>query len=209
MHPRSLAGCALAVVLCSCASTSVKQTWKSPEYKGQPLTKLAVLAVDERGDVRQAFENRLANQIQKQGASVIRTYELLSLTEISHDKQAAAERLRSEGAQAVAIMRLRDLDSFYRESRPGPQRYAEVITGWESGPWYDYYSLAFMDMSPTYGNLKQQVYLETSLFDLNTSKRVWSGLTLTVVTETMDRVAEMDPIVSKVVAAMHKDGMIP
>ena len=64
-------------------------------------------------------------------------------------------------------------------------------------------------MSPTYGNLKQQVYLETSVFDLKTSKRVWSGLTLTVVTETMDRVAEMDPIVAKVVEEMHKDAMIP
>jgi len=209
MHLRALAGCVLATLLCSCAATSVKQTWKSPNYNGGPFTKLAVLAVDERGDVRQAFENRLARQLQKQGASVIRTYEVLSLSEINRDKPAAAEHLRSEGVKAVVIMRLRDLESFYRESRPGPERYAEVITGWEAGPWYDYYSVAYMDMSPTYGNLKQKVYLETSLFDLKTSKRLWSGLTETVVTETMDRVAEMDPIVAKVVAAMHKDRMVP
>jgi hypothetical protein len=78
----------------------------------------------------------------------------------------------------------------------------------ETGVWQDYYSIAYMDMSPTYGSLKQTIYLETSVFDLNTEKRIWSGLTETVVTDTMDRVAEMDPIVEKVVAAMRKDGIV-
>jgi hypothetical protein len=34
-------------------------------------------------------------------------------------------------------------------------------------------------------------------------------LTETVFTDSMDRVAEMDPIVTKVLAAMRKDGVIP
>jgi len=66
-----------------------------------------------------------------------------------------------------------------------------------------------MDMSPTYGNLKQKVFLETSLFDLKTGKRLWSGLTQTVFTDTMDRVAEMDKIVGKVLAAMRQDAVVP
>jgi hypothetical protein len=65
-----------------------------------------------------------------------------------------------------------------------------------------------MDMSSTYGSLKQTVYLETSLYNLKTEKRVWSGVTQTVVTENMDRVAEMDPLIEKILAAMRKDGVI-
>jgi hypothetical protein len=195
--------------LCSCASTSVKNTWKSPEYHGGPLTNIAVLVVDERTMLRQGFENRLAEQLRKQGVSPIRTYEMLSLPEINNDKQAAAERLRSAGAQALAILRLANSASQYRESRPGNERYAEYINGIGTDYWYNYYSVAFADMSPTYGNLKQTIFLESSLYDLNTAKRLWSGLTQTVVTETMDRVAEMDPIVEKVVTAMHNDGMVP
>lgn len=200
---------ALSLLLCSCAATSVKKTWKSPAYNGGPLTKLAVLAIDERGDVRQALENRLVAQIQKQGASAIPSHDLLSLSEINQDKPAAAARLRAAGAEAVLIMRLVDVATSYRESRPSPERYAQVITGFEPGNWYDYYSVAYMDLSPTYGNLKQKVYLESSVFDLATAKRLWSGMTLTVVGETMDRVAEADVLVAKVVAAMRKDGMLP
>ncbi len=200
---------ALPLLLCSCASTSVKKTWKSPANTGSPLSKIAVLAVDERGEVRQALENRLTTQLRKQGLSVVPSYELLTLTEIGQDKPAAAERLRTAGAEAVLIMRLKDVATSYREYQPAPERYAEVITGFEVGTWYDYYSVAYMDMSPTYGNLKQKVYVETSVFDLKTAKCLWSGLTQTVVGETMDRVAEADVLVAKLIAAMRKDGMLP
>jgi len=197
----------VAALLCSCAATSVKYTWKSPEFN-HPISKFAVLAVDDRVLLRQGFENRLVAELQSKGVTAITTFDLLSLSEINRDKLAAAERLRSAGCQGVVILRLMDVSTFHREIRPGNQSYAEVITGSHPGPWYDYYSLAYMDMSPTYDTLKMRVYLETSVFDLKTAKRVWSGLSETKVTETMDRLAEMDPIVGKFVAAMHKDGII-
>ncbi len=209
MNHRTLAGCAIAALLCSCTGTSLKKTWKSPDYRGGPITKLAVLTIDERRDLRIGFENRLAQQIQKNGASAITTFDLFSLPEVNRDKAAAAERLRSAGAEALVLLRLMDVNTAYRESRPGAERYAETITGFEMGPWYDYFSVAYADMSPTYGNLKQKIYLETSVYDLKTAKRLWSGLTETVVTDTMDRIAEMDPIVAKAVAAMRTDGIIP
>jgi hypothetical protein len=159
--------------------------------------------------LRQGFENRFYNQLKKAGATPVTTYDLISLEQINRDKMAAAERLRAAGAEAVLVMRLANISTFYRETRPGPERYADLVTGFESAYWYDYYSLAFMDMSPTYGSLKQQVYLETAIFDLKTAKRLWSGLTETVITEHMDRVAEIDPLIAKILAAMRKDGMLP
>jgi hypothetical protein len=200
---------AVIALLCSCAATSVKKTWKSPEYHGAPITKFAVLAVDERGLLRQAFENRLVAQLRKGGATAITTFDLLSLQEINQDKPTAAARLRAAGAEAIVILRLANISSSYNEVRPGGNRYAGIITGIEPGTWYDYYGLAFTDLSPTYGTLRQKVYLETSIFDLQTAQRLWGGVTETVVTESMDRVAEMDPIVEKVVNAMRKDGMAP
>jgi hypothetical protein len=209
MNLRTLPAAIFALLLCSCAATSVKKTWKSAEYHGAPLTKIAVLTVDERVLLRKGFENRLAAQLRKHGVSPTLTYEMFSLAEINQDKQAAADRLRVAGAQAVAILRLVDVGTQYRETRPGHEAYAEYIAGVDTGPWYDYYSVAFADMSPTYGNLKQKVLLQTTLFDLASAKALWTGLTQTVVTESMDRVAEMDPIVEKIVAAMSQDGMIP
>jgi hypothetical protein len=196
-------------MLCGCAATSVKKTWKSPEYKGGSMGKAAVLAVDERMPVRKSFENRLAYQLQQAGASAFVSYDRLSLEEINRDKPAAAQRLRSDGATVVVIMRLTDRSTAYRESRPGAERYAGITTGYEPGAWYDYYSVAYMDMGVTYGTLKQKVYLETSIFDLQTTKRIWSALTETSISEGMDDISEMDRIVSKVIAAMRKDGMFP
>jgi hypothetical protein len=209
IHFGSLAACTFVALLCSCAATSVKKTWKSPEFHGQPISKFAVLTVDDRGYLRRGFENRFTAQLKEAGVSAITSYDLLSLPEINRDKPAAAERLRSAGAEAIVIMRLVDVANYYREVRPGGERYAETITGFESTGWYNYYSVAYTDMSPTYGNLKQHIYLETVLFDLATTTRLWSGLTETVITESMDRVAEMDPIVAKILAAMRKDGVIP
>jgi hypothetical protein len=201
--------CLAAAFVCSCATTKVKQTWKSPDYHAGPVTKIAVLAVTDRPVLRQGFENRLVYQLKQNGVTAVPTYDQLSLGEINKDKMAAAEKLRSNGSEAVLVMRLMDLSSSYREYRPGGERYAETITGWGYDMWYNYYSVAYLDMSPTYGTLKQHVYLETRLFDLKTAKAFWSGLTLTVVTETTDRMAEMDPIVAKAVGAMKKDGVIP
>lgn len=199
---------ATAVLLCSCAATSVKNTWKSPELRG-PVGKIAVLAIEERGLLRQGIENRFVEQLTKSSAGAVPTYDLLLLPQIKQDKRAAVDRLNDNGAKALILVRLIDKTSSYREIMPGNERYAATITGWETVGWYDYFSLGLMSLSSTYGNLKEYVYLETSVYDLKTEKRLWSVLTRTVVTENMDRIGELDPLIAKVVDAMKKDGVIP
>lgn len=198
----------LAVLLCSCAATSIKQTWKSPLYQGGPVTRAAVLAIDQRPLLRQGFENRFSSQLKKYGVKPITTYDLMTLTEINSDKKAAGARLLADGADSLITLRLVDTATYYRETRPGGALFAPITTGIETYGWYDYYSVAYMDMSPTFGNLKVTVFLEANLFDLQTGKRLWSGLSETVIKENTDAVAEMDPIVSKILAAMHKDGLL-
>jgi hypothetical protein len=199
--------CTLAAFLCSCTATSVKKTWKSPDFR-QPVAKIAVITIEERGSLRRGFENRFVTQLTKAGTAAVVTYDQLSLPDIKKDKRAAADRFVASGADAVLILRLLDISASYRDVQPGGERYAGTVTGFETMGWYDYYSMGFMNMSPTYGSLTQRLYLETSLYDLKTEKRVWSGVTQTVIKETMDRVAEMDPLVEKIVAAMRKDSVI-
>jgi len=198
---------AIAGLLCSCAATSVKQTWKTPDFH-PAVGKFAVITIDERNDLRIGFENRLVRYLENAGAPAFTTSKLLSLAQIKADKRAAADQFRAGGAGSVVILRLMDQEAFMREIRPGNERYAATVTGADYTSWYGYYSVGYMSMSPTYDTLKQKLYLETSVYDLNTEKRLWSGVTQTVVKERMDRVAEMDPLVQKIVAAMRKDGVI-
>lgn len=209
MNLRPLLFCVLATVLCSCASTptTVKKTWKSPDCT-QPVGGIAVLTVDERGLLRQGFENRFVRQLAKVGASATPTFDKLSLPQIKQDKQAAAELLREKGAEVVLILRLVDVATSYREIELGGVQYATTVATAGSTDWFDYYAVAVTSTSPTYSSMKMRVYLETILFDLQTGKRLWSALTQTVITENMDRVAEMDPLVGTIVGAMRKDGVI-
>jgi hypothetical protein len=204
-----LAAVALTALLSSCAATSVKSTWKSPDAQGTRMNKLATLAVDERPLLREGFENRLAGQLQKGGATAFTTVKMIALDEINHDRAGAAERFRAAGAEGLVMVRLVDAATYYREFRAGPEVYAETINGFDTWGWYNYYSVAYTDMGVTYGSEKIKIYLETVLFDLKTGKRLWSGLTETTFTEGMDRLAEMDRIVEKAVTAMRTAGMVP
>ena len=116
----------------------------------------------------------------KTGSPAVTTFDLLSLPQIKQDKRAAADRFGASGAEVLLILRLINKTSSYREMRPGPERYAPVLTGLDSMGWYDYYSVGFMDMGATYGSMKESVYLESALYDLKTEKRLWSGVTRTV-----------------------------
>jgi hypothetical protein len=204
---RHLALAAFALWLSGCASSSIKQTWKSPGYQGGPHKAIAVLAVDDRGMVRQGFENRFVQDLRANGQDAMATYELLALPAIKADKEAAAARLRAAGADAVLIVRLVDQSTYNREVRATPEHWVPTVAGYDHYGWYDAYSVAFMDMGVTWGNLKQNIYLDSSLFELKTGQRLWSALTLTVLKEDADRLAEVDALVATVVRALRKDGL--
>ena len=199
---------AAAILLSSCAATSVKETWKAPDYAGGPVRKLAILAVEERGMYRQALENRFANQLKAGGEEAVVTHDLLSLGEIKENKQAAAERVKGAGADSILIVRLVDMQTHTREIRATSAPFVPVVGGFDNYGWYDYYSVAFMDMGTVWGSLEHKVLLETSLFDLTTGKRLWFCVTETVLRENMDRLDEADALVAKVLAAARTNGLI-
>jgi hypothetical protein len=205
---RQLFMAAAAVLLCSCAATSVKTTWKAPDYAGGPARKVAVLAVEERGMYRQALENRFVNQLKAKGQEALVTHELLSLPSIKEDKKAAAASVKQAGADCILIMHLVDRTTYDREVRATSADYVPVTTGMDSYGWYDYYSLAFMDMGAVWHSLEQNIFLDTGLYDLGTGKRLWSCLTETRLREEMDKLEVADALVAKVLAAARKDGVV-
>ena len=206
LQPLALA--AFALWLGGCATSSVKQTWKSPSYQGGPVQKIAVLAVDERGLVRMALENRFVRDFKARGQDALATHELLTLPAIKADKVTAAARVRAAGADAVLIIRLVDQTTYNGQVQATPAIFVPTVTGYGECGWYDYYTVAYTDMGVAWGSTKQSIYLDSSLFDLKTGRRLWSALTLTVLRDDMDRLAEADSLVAKVVDAMRKDGLV-
>jgi hypothetical protein len=202
MKLHHLALAVLTLSLCGCAATSLKQTWKSPTYTGGPVQKIAVVAVDERELYRSSVESHFNVQLNEQGQSAFVTYDVLALPA---DKEAAAAKLRERGADAVLLVRLVNSGSSTHEVRGGAGYFAPTISG---SDWYGYYTVAFMDMGTVWGGSVKDVNLETSLFDLKTGERVWSGITHTMLKENADGITELSKLVGQVLAAARKDGVV-
>jgi len=199
---------ALTLGLGGCVGTSLDQSLKSPSYHGGAVQKVAVVAVTDQKLVREGFENRFARQMIEHGQGALVTYDQLSLPEIKADKQAATARFRQAGADSVLVIRLANQATQARDTQATANIFVPVVSGYGYNDWYDYYSVSFVNMGTTWGDSKTQVYLETSLYDLKTGQRIWAGGTVTILKDSMDRVAQMDPIVSKVLGALRKDGLI-
>jgi len=201
-----------ALGLAGCAANSLEKTWKSPAHTGGAVKKVAVIAVDERGMVRKGFENRFVRDLGERQQPAIVTYDLIALPDIKTDKEAAVKAFSAAGADSVLIVRLVSISSKSRQVEASPEVYVPVITGfndyYSTYGWYDYYSVAFVDMGASWGSTKQYVYLDTSLHDLASGKRIWSTLTRTTLKDDSDRLAELDTLCVKVVSAMHRDGVV-
>jgi hypothetical protein len=200
-----LVAAGLLVSLCGCANTALKQTWKSPEAQG-PVKKIAVLAVDERRDVRMAIENRFVRELRRVDHEAVATRDLLALREIKDDKAAAAARLREAGSDAVLIVRLVDQATYQNEVVTMPVLHSPGLYG--TYDWYDTFSYAFGAMGSVSMTASRQLYFDSSLFDLASGHRLWSGVTSTKLLENADALVEADAIAEKVAKALRKDGMV-
>ena len=198
-----------SVLFCSCATTSLQKSWVSPEHKPGALRSVATVAVDERILVRKVFEGQLASQLEQRGLKALRSHEVMALEDIKADRKAAAAHLREAGVQHALAVRLLDNVTYAREYREGSSTFIPVATGFYTDAWYSYCTVAFTDMTVTRGSMKNVLYLETSLFDLNTGHLLWRGITKTTLKEDADRLEEVRPLVTKIMEGMQKDGILP
>jgi hypothetical protein len=203
-----LALAAFALWLGGCASSSIKQNWKSPAYQGGPVQKVAVLAVDERGIVREGLENRFVREMREHGQGSMATYNLLRLADVKADKEAAAARLRADGADAILIIRMVDQATYSREATTLPGLYPAGVTTYGGYGWYDFYSLAFGGLGVVNSSVERRIYIDSSFFELKTGQRLGAVLTQTVLKEDADALVVADALAAKVVKALGKDGLV-
>jgi PBP1b-binding outer membrane lipoprotein LpoB len=200
----------LAVLAAGCQTTKITNTWKAPDYQGGPMQKVAVLAVDNRSLLREILENHFSNYLIEQGQPAFRTHNVLSLQQIKDDRDAAVAAIKKEGVDSVLIIRL--VDSKMRASlvRQSDAAYVPIITGMDTGiyGWYDYYSVAYMDMGVTRGDTKTTLYLQSTLYDLKTGKMVWSSISTSTIKEETDRVAAAKLFIQEVHDAGKAAGVL-
>lgn len=200
----------LVMLTCSCASTSVKSAWKSPEYKGTPPQKVAVVTDDERMLVREALENRFVNQLTAASQPAFATVKALpDLVAARQNKEATVKQLRGDGADAILITRLVSRSAYMARAKEQftGQYVALTVTpssqGWDTSIG----SFSAYSSGPRSDD-RSYLLLDTSLFDLATGQRIWACLTETTLKESDDKLDVADEFVATVVKSMRQDGMI-
>lgn len=198
---------AAATLLCSCATTSLVKSWRTPEPIEPPVTKIAIVAVDDRPLVRKVLEGQFSAQIRTRGYEAEKTCELMTIPQMRTDRTAAGARMRETGSDAVLIMRLISSVSLNKVAQQTPSAFGGTITTYGEDGWFVYFVSTAYEV--TYTSPQQaKVYLESSLYDLKTGKLLWRGVTKTAVNDYTDKLAEVKPLVTLVLDAMAKDGVI-
>jgi hypothetical protein len=188
----------VAALLCACASTSLVNQWKSPDYSGGPVRKVMVVGVAKQPSVRRVFEDEFAAKLKAAGVEAIPSY-----TQIGEDglaDPAAIEPIIGKlGVDGVLITRL-----VKKEKQTQVSDYYGPVTptgfhGWYSSAWTGYYEPATVYQYDV-------VTLETSLYSVPQSKLVWSGTTETF--SPVDVKKETAGFADIVIGALRKQAVI-
>jgi hypothetical protein len=152
-----------------CASTKMVKNWVYPETGPLEFEKIMALVLVQDRFVRQAGEDEMVRQIKR--AEAIAAYTVLPERELENESRVR-EVVTASGVDGIIVMRPvydRKEVSYVAGSYPTPYY-----------SFYGYYAWAHpVVYSPGYYRSDRLVGIETTIYDANTGKLVWSGLSQT------------------------------
>ncbi len=186
----------LAALAGGCASTSLTNQWKNPDYADGPMRRMMVVGVSQHPSVRRSFEDEFAAKLNAAGVDAIPSYYLIR-EEGEVDQAVLESAVQKAGADGVLIARL-----VKREQRAqaihGSYSPVGVYGGYHTA-WMSAYELPTVHQYDV-------VVIETSLYSAQQSKLVWSGTTETLAPTDVRK--ETARYADAIIEALRKQGVI-
>lgn len=203
--PRSTINIALLVAflaLTACASTSLSNSWKNPQYTGGPIGKVLVVGISTQTSVRRIFEDTFSEALRAAGVEALASYTL-----IAEDGQIPEARLKAaveqSGVQGVLITRMVGRESQISVTPvPMPPPYyggRRYYYGYYPSAWDGYYEPVSVQQFIT-------LISETVLYSRDDPQPAWSGITRTAEPEDVRKATE--DFAKVVIGALRKEGLI-
>ena len=194
---------ALCAVLSACASTTLDNAWRDPQYSGGPVTKVLVAGISNQASVRRTFEDTFAEMLRAGGVEAIPSHTL-----VPEDGPMPEDRLRAavaqSGADAVLITRMVERQT---EVTVTPAVAMPPPAGVRMRGYYGYYSGAWVGYyEPATVHQYDYIVAETTLFAGNNPQPVWTGTTRTM--ESKDIRGATEGFARPVIGALKKEGLI-
>ena len=190
---RWLALAAGALILASCASTTMQSVWRDPAYTGGPFKRVFVVALSAKdGTARRVLEDVMVAKLRAGGVDAIPGWQYLS--DAPMDEGAFGAAVAKSGADAMLMVRLLSVET--------------QTTVWPPmGPrigWYGMYSgwYAYPDVTQS-----QTAIVETTLFDAKSRRVIWSGTSETLNPTSVQK--DAPAFADVILGALRKDGLLP
>jgi len=164
-----------ALVLNSCASTTLTSVWKDENYRVGNIKKVLIIGFSEKPAVRRFFEDEFKRQMTPLGIGAISSYTVIPYEKLS-DKEFLAAQAKDLRADAVLITRLVDKKTV--QSYLSPETTYYTYTGPRDYPYWPAYCVNCYEIvtRPGYTIENEIVSLETNLYETRTDKLIWSAL---------------------------------
>lgn len=159
------------LLLTSCSATTMSAVWKDPNYQGGKLKKVLVVGVAKDDVIRRLFEDEFTRQLKAHGTDAYPSYSMIPSTEML-DEDTVNAKTANLGMDAILVTRFvnKKKETVYT---PGTTYYA--------GGWYNWYSRGYgYATSPGYYSEYEVISLSTNIYDTQSGKMIWSGMSDTV-----------------------------
>ena len=192
-----------ALALCACSATTIQSTWSDPTFARDPFERVAVVALFDSAAESRTIEQSAADELKKRGVDAVPAYTILSDYRM-YEQDELRDELAKAGVDAILIHRLIAVDErdVYRDPTPFLRVPGAMVWGdpyyWYYYPPWQYYwhwrSTWDVTRSPSYWEPLTFVVVESSLYDAQMDRLVW-----TAKSETIDG-AQFDALADSVVA---------
>lgn len=192
------------LLLSACSSTNLVTSWSEPEYSGEPLKKLLVIAVMKNELQRNVYEDQFVQNLQDNDVTGIAAYRVIQGKDTGYNEKDIREAVRKTGADAAIIARL---TAIKKQERYVPPTYDyEPAFGYGRG-FYGYYGMSERYVStPGYTTTDTIVELETTVFSAATEKMIWAGSTRS--TNPSSATSVVNKNASLIIKDMKKAGLL-
>jgi hypothetical protein len=189
-----LGGAVVSTVLTACSTpTTETNVWKSPTYAAGPMRNIAVFGGRVDPTQRRTLEDGFVTALATYGVHATQSYTIFG-EQVPPDQASIRASLKNAGYDGALVSTLKGVSE---------QVLVAPDAGWGDG----FYGAYWGPGAPLYAQTDQFVKFETTLWDPNSGKMVWSAITQTENPTSGSNF--VSSLTKAVVPSMAKAGLLP
>jgi len=193
-------------LLCSCASTSLVDTWRNPSLRPERLQRVLVVSITKKDSSRRVYEETLSSELSRRGVQAVAGYTRFPTGErIDWDKldkavkNAAAQAVLT--VQTIKVEQQTTIQPGYVGSYPG-YWYPDAFPAWNLHGYYG----SMAHYGPSYISTYDIATMQVNLFDALSGKLLWAA---TFTTSEPEKVISVGKDLARIVVeSLVKEGFI-